>query len=165
MHDRLGGVLTRGDTGCTDGGALSFDDEWASARSQAAQNVGMKLNHVAPELAGGDGSGGAADYKVTSPQLRSIGNDAQALFHHFETDAFHAGAKTDTAATALNSDGFATGSALWAAWDTWRSQAETLLSACAQIHNHLEDTVFSHKNHEETLVSNFSMSEINKHFK
>ncbi|KIF69665.1 hypothetical protein HY68_15485 [Streptomyces sp. AcH 505] len=146
---------------------MSFDEEWASVRSAAADNTKMRLDSAArgDGGGGGGGGGGAADYKVTSPDLRSIGNDAQGLFHSFETDAFHAGAKTDTAANALNSDGFATGSALWAAWDTWRSQAETLLSACAHIHNHLEDTVVSHKNHEETLISNFSMSQINKHFK
>ena len=145
---------------------MSFDEEWASVRSAAADNTKMRL--ASADSGRGDGAGGgggAADYKVTSPDLRAIGNDAQGLFHRFETDAFHAGAKTDTAATGLNSDGFATGSALWTAWDAWRSQAETLLSACAHIHNHLEDTVISHNNHEETLISNFSMSEINKHFK
>ncbi|MCF3961722.1 hypothetical protein [Streptomyces fuscigenes] len=140
---------------------MSFDEEWASARSAAAVNAKMRLAG-APS---GDGGGEDGDYKVTSADLRAIGNDAQGLFHHLDTDAFHAGAATDTAGNSLDSGGFATGSALWAAWDAWRSQAETLLSACALIHNHLEDTVISHKNHEETLVSNFSMSEINKHFK
>ncbi|MEW2548372.1 hypothetical protein AB0910_21830 [Streptomyces sp. NPDC047002] len=138
---------------------MSFDEEWASARSAAAGNARMRLAGAA-----GDGGGGGVDYKVTSPDLKAVGNDAQGLFHQFETDAFHAGANTGTAADTLSTDGFATGSALWAAWDTWRTQAETLLSACAHIHNHLEDTVVSHKNHEETLISNFSISEIDKHF-
>ncbi|MFE7773187.1 hypothetical protein ACFU5O_04660 [Streptomyces sp. NPDC057445] len=140
---------------------MSFDEEWASARAAATANVGMQLNHAD----GGSSSGvGAADYKVTSPDLKAVGNEAQELYHWFETDAFHAGAQTDSASTSLDADGFSTGSALWTAWDTWRTQSETLLSACAHIHNHLEDTVISHANHEEVLVTNFSMSMIDKHF-
>lgn len=54
---------------------------------------------------------------------------------------------------------------MWAMWDMWRDQAETLISACAHIHNHLEDTVTSHANHEEVLITNFSMSTIDAHFK
>ncbi|MEU1227059.1 hypothetical protein [Streptomyces sp. NPDC005828] len=119
----------------------------------------MRLNSVPAE--GGGGDGGASDYKVTSADLKAIGNEAQELFHWFERDAFHAGAQTGTAAKSLDGDGFLTGSAMW---DTWRDQAEALLSACAHIHNHLEDTVMSHTNHEESLVTNFSMSEIGKHF-
>ena len=53
---------------------------------------------------------------------------------------------------------------MWTAWDKWRTQSETLLSACAHIHNHLEDTVLSHTNHEEVLVTNFTMSKISEHF-
>ncbi|MET9801331.1 hypothetical protein [Streptomyces sp. NPDC006368] len=120
----------------------------------------MRLNQ-----ADGGSGGGAANYKVKSPELRSIGNEAQELFHWFERDAFHAGAQTDSAATSLDGDGFATGSALWTAWDTWRGQCETLLSACAHIHNHLEATIRSDSSLEEVLISNFSMSEIDKHFK
>ncbi|UUN27154.1 hypothetical protein [Streptomyces sp. FIT100] len=140
---------------------MSFDEEWTSARAAATANVGMRLNQVD---GGSSSGGGASDYKVTSPDLKAIGNEAQELYHWFEVDAFHAGAQTDTAATSLDQDGFQTGSALWTLWDTWRTQSETLLSACAHIHNHLEDTVISHANHEEVLVTNFSMSEITKHF-
>ncbi|MGW2561688.1 hypothetical protein ACWCXB_21020 [Streptomyces sp. NPDC001514] len=121
----------------------------------------MRLNQAD---GGSGGGGGAADYKVTSPDLRAIGNEAQELFHWFEADAFHAGAQTDTAANSLHEDGFQTGSALWTIWDTWRTQCETLLSACAHIHNHLEDTIVTHTNHEEELVTNFSMSKISQHF-
>ncbi|MDT9689311.1 hypothetical protein Q5762_13370 [Streptomyces sp. P9(2023)] len=147
------------------GGIVSFDEEWAQARSAAAARqqavAETRLNSVPVERSGG---GGAADYKVTSPDLKAIGNEAQELFHWFERDAFHAGAKTDVAAKSLDADGFQTGSALWTVWDTWCSQAETLLSACAHIHNHLEDTVITHANHEEILATNFSISLIDKHF-
>ncbi|WP_432155624.1 MULTISPECIES: hypothetical protein [unclassified Streptomyces] len=102
---------------------------------------------------------------MTSSELKAVGNDAQELFHHLETDAFHAGAQTDTAANQLNEDGFATGSALWTAWDTWRSQAEALLSACAHIHNHLEDTVVTHTKHEELLATNHTLKQLTQHFK
>ncbi|AJF65435.1 hypothetical protein [Streptomyces vietnamensis] len=140
---------------------MSFDEEWSQVRSEAAA---MRLNSV-PMDPGGGGGGGASDYKVTSADLKAIGNEAQELFHWFERDAFHAGAQTDAAAKSLDGDGFLTGSAMWTMWSTWRDQAEALLSACAHIHNHLEDTVVSHTNHEESLITNFSMSEIDKHFK
>ncbi|MDV9191632.1 hypothetical protein R6L23_26065 [Streptomyces sp. SR27] len=139
---------------------MSFDEEWSQARSES---VAMRLNSVPTDPGGG--GGGPSDYKVTSADLKAIGNEAQELFHWFERDAFHAGAQTDTASKSLDGDGFRTGSAMWTMWDTWRGQAETLLSACAHIHNHLEDTVISHANHEEVLVTNFSMSTIDKHFK
>ncbi|MEV6396449.1 hypothetical protein AB0M39_16985 [Streptomyces sp. NPDC051907] len=139
---------------------MSFDAEWASARSNVTST---RLNQV-PAEGGGGGSGGTADYKVTSQELKSVGNEAQDLYHGFEGTAFHAGAETDTASTSLTTDGFETGSALWAAWDKWRTQSETLLSACAHIHNHLEDTSLSHADHEEVLVTNFSMSKISEHF-
>ncbi len=143
---------------------MSFDEEWASARSGALQQTSsMRLNQL-PAEGGGGGGGGASDYKVTSKDLQAIGNEAQELYHDLEAAAFHAGAETGTASTSLDADGFKTGSGLWTAWDKWRSQSETLLSACAHIHNHLEDTVSSHTNHEELLVTNFSMSKISEHF-
>ncbi|MGA5316790.1 hypothetical protein ACPCTK_22175 [Streptomyces pseudogriseolus] len=143
---------------------MSFDEMWGQARSSALarQQSSMQLN----QLPGSGGSGaGGSDYTVTSPDLKVVGNEAQELFHTFEKDAFHAGANTGTASTSLTEDNFATGSALWSAWDTWRSQAEALLSACAHIHNHLEDTVSTHAKHEEVLVTNLSVEKINEHFK
>ncbi|MFD7136027.1 hypothetical protein [Streptomyces sp. NPDC059894] len=125
----------------------------------------MQLNQLAADGGGGGGATGGSDYTVTSPDLKAVGNDAQELFHLFQVDAFHAGAQTDKAAKDLDGDGFLTGSALSTAWDTWRSQAEALLSACAHIHNHLEDTVVTHVKHEELLVTNLSVQQIDKHFK
>ncbi|MFI6208713.1 hypothetical protein ACIBAI_20285 [Streptomyces sp. NPDC051041] len=143
---------------------MSFDEMWGQIRSNAVarQQSSMQLNQL-PGSGGGGGGGG--DYTVTSPDLKAVGNEAQELFHGFEVDAFYAGAQTNTAANSLDADGFKTGSALWTAWDTWRSQAEALLSACAHIHNHLEDTVVTHTKHEELLVTNLSVEQIDKHFK
>ncbi len=93
-----------------------------------------------------------------------MGNDAQALFHAFEAAAFHAGAKTDTASKSLDEDGFKTGSGMWTAWDRWRGQCETLLSACAHIHNHLEVTRADHLKGEEELVTSYSVAIIDRHF-
>ncbi|MFF9198625.1 hypothetical protein ACF09L_25760 [Streptomyces sp. NPDC014779] len=140
---------------------MSFDEEWRQAREAAA----MRLNGVPEESGGGAGGVKDGDYVVTSPDLKAVGNEAQELFHWFENDAFHAGAQTDTASKNLDEDGFLTGSAMWTMWDTWRTQAETLLSACAHIHNHLEDTVITHENHEEILATNFTVSKISEHFK
>ncbi|WP_129306235.1 hypothetical protein [Streptomyces sp. L2] len=141
----------------------SFDELWGQARTTATarQHSSMQLNQLAAS-GGGDSS---SDYTVTSPDLKAVGNEAQKLYHHLETDAFYAGATTNTASTDLTNDGFKTGFALYSAWDTWRSQAEALLSACAHIHNHLEDTVITHQNHEEFLVTNLSVEDIDKHFK
>ncbi|MGW0992899.1 hypothetical protein [Streptomyces sp. NPDC002520] len=143
---------------------MSFDEMWGQARSTAAtrQQSSMQLNHL---VASGGGGGSDSDYTVTSSELKAVGNEAQELYHRLETDAFHAGAQTGTASTDLTNDGFTTGPALCSAWDTWRSQAEALLSACAHIHNHLEDTVITHENHEEVLVTNLSVEDIDKHFK
>ncbi|MDT0402326.1 MULTISPECIES: hypothetical protein [Streptomyces] len=143
---------------------MSFEEMWGQARSEALarQQSSTRLNQL--PASGGGGAGGS-NYAVTSPDLKAVGNEAQELHHGFEADAFHAGATTDTAANSLNEDSFETGSAMWAAWDTWRSQAEALLSACAHIHNHLEDTVLTHTKHEEVLVTNLSVEQINKHFK
>ncbi|MEV5933746.1 hypothetical protein AB0L56_13640 [Streptomyces sp. NPDC052079] len=143
---------------------MSFDEMWGQARDNALarQQSSTRLNQL--PASGGGGSGGS-DYTVRSPDLKAVGNEAQELFHGFERDAFHAGANTGTAGTSLDEDGFKTGSAMWTAWDTWRSQAEALLSACAHIHNHLEDTVSTHAKREEVLVTNLSVEQINKHFK
>ncbi|MER7909497.1 hypothetical protein [Streptomyces sp. NPDC096068] len=134
---------------------MSFDEEWRQLRNEAA----TRLNS-APA---GPGAG-TDDYKVVSAELKAVGNEAQELFHWFERDAFHAGAQTDTASKSLDGDGFLTGSAMWTMWDTWRGQAETLLSACAHIHNHLEYTAASHAGNEEQLITNFSIAMIDKHF-
>ncbi|MBC2867688.1 hypothetical protein [Streptomyces mexicanus] len=144
---------------------MSFDEMWGQARTKAVarQQSSMQLNQLADGKAGG--GGGQSDYTVTSPDLKAVGNDAQELYHHLESDAFHAGAQTGQASDDLQADGFKTGLALYDAWDTWRSQAEALLSACAHIHNHLEDTVITHQKHEEILVTNFSVEQLDKHFK
>lgn len=143
---------------------MSFEEAWGQARNSAAarQSSKMELNSLA---AGGGGGTGGKDYTVTSPDLKAVGNDAQELYHNFENAAFYAGAQHDTAARSLDSDGFKTGSAMWTAWNTWRSQAEALLSACAHIHNHLEDTVITHAKHEEVLVTNLSVEQLDKRFK
>lgn len=87
---------------------MSFDEEWASARSSATST---RLNLLPAE--GGGGGGGASDYKVTSKDLQAIGNEAQELLHGLEVAAFHAGAQTDTASTSLDQDGFKTGAGMW----------------------------------------------------
>ncbi|MGW3991318.1 hypothetical protein [Streptomyces sp. NPDC004830] len=142
---------------------MSFDEMWGQARSSALarQQSSTRLNQL--PTSGGSGTG-SSDYTVTAPDLKAVGNEAQELYHGFETDAFYAGAHTDSAATSLDGDGFEIGSALWTAWDTWRSQAEALLSACAHIHNHLENTVSTHSKREELLVTNLSVEQITKHF-
>lgn len=138
---------------------MSFDEEWSSARKAAADRVGMRLNSADAGSPGGKG-----DLKVTESELSGVGHEAHKLFDGINVDAFHAGAQHGTAADSLHADGFKTGAAMWTAWNTWRDQSETLVSACAHIANHLESTAKSHKDFEGELVTNFSVSLINEHF-
>lgn len=113
---------------------MSFDDEWASAKT-----VAMRVNN-----AGGDGGSkpkpGSADYVVEDDELGDIGHDAFGLFNGLESGGKHAAAASETAGSSLTGDGFVTGAALTEVKRTWETQVKTLLQACAHISNHLDHT-------------------------
>ncbi|MEY7975595.1 hypothetical protein AB8O53_04550 [Streptomyces pilosus] len=118
---------------------MSFDDEWASARTAA-----MRLNGT-----GGDGGAkaepGTADYVVEDDELGDIGHAAFGLFNGLDSGGKHAAAASETAGTGLKGDGFASGAALTEVNKTWERQVRTLLQACGHISNHLDHTKKSRK--------------------
>ncbi|MGW5776037.1 hypothetical protein [Streptomyces sp. NPDC003863] len=141
---------------------MSFEEEWASVRSTATANVDMRLNQLAPEPGGG---GGNADLSVDQDKLGAIGSAAYALHGRLVKDGNHARTSTTEAGTGLSSHGFLTGSALTTVQETWSSQLNTLLDACAQISNHLDYSAASHAKEEADIAAALSASKIDQYLK
>ncbi|GGV29813.1 hypothetical protein GCM10010293_29750 [Streptomyces griseoflavus] len=116
---------------------MSFDDEWASAKTTA-----MHLNGAG---GGATAKPGTADYVVEDDELGDIGHAAFDLFNGLDSGGKHAAAASGTAGTSLKGDGFASGAALTEVNKTWETQVRTLLQACAHISNHLDHTKKSRK--------------------
>ncbi|WP_329457634.1 hypothetical protein [Streptomyces sp. NBC_01497] len=143
---------------------MSFDEEWASARGQAAQNVSMRLNHLAPEP-GGSGGPSAKDLQVNQDHLGALGSAAYSLQDTLTADGNIAEASTQTAAQMLTVSSFLTGGALQTVHDTWKSQVSALLGACALISNHLDYSAASHQKEEADIQTSMRVSTINSYFK
>ncbi|MFH9722408.1 hypothetical protein ACH4M4_05530 [Streptomyces sp. NPDC017254] len=142
---------------------MSFEQEWASVRSASTANVSMRLNQLAPEPGGG--GGGNADLSVDQDKLGAIGSAAYALHGRLAKDGNHARTNTTDAATGMSSHGFATGSAMSTVQETWSSQLNTLLDACANISNHLDYSAASHAKEEADIQAALAASKINEYFK
>lgn len=142
---------------------MSFDHEWASARGAAAgDGVSMRLNQVD---AGPSGGGGGADLDVNQDKLGRIGSAAFELHGKLSTAGNHARGSTSEAATMFTAHGFLTGAALRTVHDTWNSQLNTLLDACANISNHLDHSAASHAEEEAKIKAALATSKINEYFK
>ncbi|MEV6328297.1 hypothetical protein [Streptomyces sp. NPDC051909] len=142
---------------------MSFDEEWAAARSAAADRVGMRLNQAAPG-SGGSGGGGA-DLAVRQGHLGAIGHAAYELHGRLARDGHHARTDTSEAAAGLSRNGFRTGAALTAVQETWASQLGTLLDACAHISNHLDHSAAAHAKDDEEIRTALAVSRISEYFK
>ncbi|MEU6626345.1 hypothetical protein ABZ926_37045 [Streptomyces litmocidini] len=142
---------------------MSFDQEWASVRTTSTANVDMRLNQVAPEPGGG--GGGNADLSVDQDKLGAIGSAAYALHGRLVKDGNHARTSTTEAGAGLSSHGFLTGAALTTVQETWSSQLNTLLDACANISNHLDYSAASHAKEEADIAAALSASRINEYLK
>ncbi|MFI1810114.1 hypothetical protein ACH414_07205 [Streptomyces sp. NPDC020422] len=142
---------------------MSFEQEWATARSTAGAPVGMRLNQ-APAAPGG-GRGSQADLGVDQDKLGAIGSAAYALHGRLAKDGNHARTHTAEAATGLKANGFRTGSAMAEVHTTWSSQLATLLDACANISNHLDYSAASHAKEEEDIRAALAASKINEYLK
>ncbi|MER5962481.1 hypothetical protein [Streptomyces sp. NPDC002057] len=142
---------------------MSFDQEWASVRTTSTASVDMRLNQVAPEP--GSGGGGNADLNVDQDKLGAIGGAAYALHGRLVKDGNHARTNTTEAATGMSSHGFLTGSAMSTVQETWGSQLNTLLDACANISNHLDYSASSHAKEEADIQAALAASKINEYFK
>ncbi|MEV6133475.1 hypothetical protein AB0M05_42880 [Streptomyces violaceusniger] len=114
---------------------MSFENEWAQIKSEAAQrqDTHMRLNQV-------DGPGGTApspaaqkgDLSVKAKDLAAIGDAAFKLYPRLDKDGDHAQTTSATAAKDLKDD-FDIGGALSDVVETWRTQVNSLLAACAHI--------------------------------
>lgn len=140
---------------------MSFEQEWATARSTAGAPVSMRLN----QASAGPGGSTKADLGVDQDRLGAIGSAAYALHGRLVKDGNHARTQTTEAATGLKANGFRTGSALAEVYTTWSSQLATLLDACANISNHLDYSAASHAKEEEDIRAALAASKISEYLK
>lgn len=141
---------------------MSFEQEWATARSTSGNPVSMRLNQLPGSPGGGSGN---ADLSVDQDKLGAIGSAAYALHGRLVKDGNHARTHTTEAATGLSGHGFRTGSALATVQETWSSQLGTLLDACANISNHLDYSAASHAKEEADIKAALAASKINEYLK
>ncbi|WP_330296619.1 hypothetical protein [Streptomyces sp. NBC_00503] len=137
---------------------MSFDEEWAAARTTAAASVSMRLNHVPAE----PGGGGGADLELNQDHIGEIGSEAYKLHARLSTDGKHANASTAEAAAALTREHFASGAALLKVNTRWESQLKTLVAACATVSNGLNYSLSSHDKEEQQLHADFTSSKIDQ---
>ncbi|MFE0640406.1 hypothetical protein ACFW2Y_02070 [Streptomyces sp. NPDC058877] len=123
--------------------------------------MSTRLNQVAPEPGGG---GGNADLSVDQDKLGAIGTAAYGLHGRLVKDGNHARTTTTEAATGMSSHGFRTGAAMSTVQETWNSQLNTLLDACANISNHLDYSAASHAREEADIQAALTASKINEYF-
>ncbi|MDT0543505.1 MULTISPECIES: hypothetical protein [Streptomyces] len=102
---------------------MSFDDEWQRAKALVAGRDDLgRVGHAAYRLHGG---------------LRAAGR--------------HAKVNSEAAGAELAKDHFATGSALTRLADTWQTQVDTLLEACAHISNHLDHSATRYREEDAKI--------------
>ncbi|MFD8026306.1 hypothetical protein ACFXJO_11055 [Streptomyces lavendulae] len=136
---------------------MSFDEEWAAARTTAAANVSTRLNQ-APGAPG-------QDLELNQDHIGAVGTEAHTLHSRLQTDGKHAAAATAEAAGALGKEGFASGAALTRLNSRWESQVKTLVAACAQISNGLNYSLSSHNKEEQQLHAEFTTSKLDEYLK
>jgi hypothetical protein len=143
---------------------MSFDNEWAVARTTATTKVSMRLNRAAADGPAASG-GGNPDLGVDQDKLGEIGSAAYALHGRLMSDGNRAQASTSEAATMMTVNGFRTGAAMATVRENWGSQLRTLLGACANISNHLDYSAASHAREEADIKAAFATSKISEYFK
>ncbi|MFE3827136.1 hypothetical protein [Streptomyces sp. NPDC059092] len=143
---------------------MTFDQEWAELRGQAAERAHTRLNTVTSP--GSGGSAADSDLSVNRDDLGAIGHDAYELRTRLTRDGDHARPATFDAAIALTNESFASGSALLKVHDRWNTQLRTLLDACAQVSNHLNYTRAAHANDDVRIAGDLmSVSKLNQYMK
>ncbi|MFG2618269.1 hypothetical protein ACGFXC_11655 [Streptomyces sp. NPDC048507] len=138
---------------------MSFDEEWAAARTTAAAKVSTRLNG-APGPAGAGG-----DLELNQDHIGAVGTEAHKLHSRLQTDGKHAATATAEAAGALAKEGFASGAALTQLNSRWEGQVKTLVAACAQISNGLNYSLSSHAKEEQQLYAEFTTSKLDEYLK
>ncbi|MFE5796667.1 hypothetical protein ACFQ8C_29390 [Streptomyces sp. NPDC056503] len=141
---------------------MSFEDEWAAAKSAASGRAGMRLNQAPTDPGNG---GPSADLAVREDHLGAIGHAAYALHGRLAKDGNHARMDSHEAVTALSAHHFRTGAALATVQETWGFQLRTLLHAVAHISNHLDYSVASHAKDDAEIGTSLTVSKIDEYFK
>ncbi|WP_328582183.1 hypothetical protein [Streptomyces sp. NBC_00370] len=142
---------------------MSFDKEWASARSTATDNVSMRLNSAPADSGGGGVSN--ANLDVNQDKLGTLGSAAYKLYDELKVVGNVAEQSTAEAAQMMTVSAFLTGAAMSTVHDTWDSQLRTLLDACANISNHLDYSASSHEKQEKKIQAALGVSKIDEYFK
>ncbi|MFJ6939480.1 hypothetical protein [Streptomyces sp. NPDC101132] len=127
---------------------MSFEKEWASARTTAARPASP-----------------TADLSVDPDALGAVGSDAYDLYQRLSRDGDHARPATFDASIALTNTNFLSGPALLTVHDRWNTQLRTLLDACANVSNHLDYSAASHAKEEADITAALSASKINEYLK
>lgn len=133
-------------------------DEWEQLKASAAGNgqTQMQLNGIPEEDRPNAGSP-TGDLAVDQKDLAAIGDEAFKLYNRLWEEARVT--NTDTAATDLNTQGFALGGALSHVSLRWDRQLGSVMDACALISNHMDFTKKAHEGDEifiERHVSSIS---------
>lgn len=119
--------------------SMSFDGEWEQAKARAVRDGSprTRLNQM-PASGGGGGGGGEGTLVAVRDDLGRVGHAGYKLHGGLSAAGGHAKANSKAAGAELTGDHFATGAALTKVVDTWQTQVDTLLEACAHISNHLD---------------------------
>ncbi|MEU5641053.1 hypothetical protein [Streptomyces milbemycinicus] len=129
---------------------MSFDDEWERAKARAMGDgpARMRLNQL---VAAGGGSGGTL--LARRDDLGRVGHAAYELHGGLRAAGGHAKVNSKAAGAELTTDHFATGAALTKVADTWQSQVDTLLEACAHISDHLDYSTKRYGDEDATIAT------------
>ncbi|MFP3987542.1 hypothetical protein U9R90_08555 [Streptomyces sp. E11-3] len=122
-------------------------DEWEQLKAAAAEreSARMQLNGLPPEDRPNAG-GPQGDLEVHQRDLAKIGDHAFKLYNRLWKEARVT--STDSAATDLDSQGFALGKALQHVSNRWDRQLGSVMDACALISNHMDFTKNAHAGNE-----------------
>ncbi|MFI1338170.1 hypothetical protein ACH4U7_50560 [Streptomyces sp. NPDC020845] len=85
--------------------------------------------------------------------LGRVGHAAYELYGGLHAAGGHAKVNSKAAGAELDKDRFATGAALTKVADTWQTQVDTLLEACAHISNHLGYSTERYGDEDTTIAT------------
>ncbi|MFI6724720.1 hypothetical protein NRF20_11210 [Streptomyces sp. R-74717] len=134
---------------------MTFNDEWAALKANAARQVQMRLNSTM------SGSVDDGDLVVHQDDLGAVGNAAFRLHSDLRKKADIAGAglnregagSTAQAATELSAHNFTAGGELMTTLEVWGSQVKTVLQMCAHISNHLDYSKKAHAKDDDWIAA------------
>ncbi len=130
----------------------SFDEEWAGLRAAAREHT----THT--RLNSAEGGAAAPDLELREAELAAVGQGASFLADALDRSGHEAEDNTSRAGRLLRTSGFGTGAALADVADRWKTQADTLRNACADIAGHLRDTTALHAAAEQDTVASLQQS-------